>query len=384
MSRAARSALIGALLFAGAILGWFASAVLPPSPIAPFVGGAGGTPGGMAGMMGGGMPPTPVLLGQSVEHRFIDRVRAVGTARATQSIAVHPEASGRLTAIHVQPGDWVAAGTLLFEIDNVEQQARLTEAQARAADARSRYERNQAAASSVPRAQIEQSSHELAVAEAQLALAEIALDRTRAVAPFGGTVGLIGPSEGAMVSPETILTTLDDRSLMKVSFAVPERYLGALQEGMGVDARSAAYAERSFSGVVTALDSRVDEASRSLRVEAHIDNSDGSLRPGMFLTLGLELAPRELVAVPEDGLVVQGGDAFVFVVDADGIAHRQAVEIVQRQSGLIAVRGDIAPGLNIIVAGQTRARDGAPVRPIEDAAQAAAAATPPAPAAQEN
>lgn len=366
MARASSTVATAAFLLTGVFAGWMASAVLPPSPLAIFTGGS--AAGGMPGMMGGGMPPTPVLIGQSVEQRFVDRVRAVGTSRALQSVAVQPRASGQLTAIHVAPGDAVRAGDLLFEVENIEQQARLAEAEARVADARGRYQRNQAAASSVPRAQIDQSAHELAIAEAQLTQAEYALSITRVTAPFGGTVGLIAPSVGAMVGPETVLTTLDDTARMKVSFTVPERYLGALVVGTVIEARSAAHPDHGFSGIVVALDSRVDEASRSLRAEAHIDNSDGLLRPGMFLTLTLDLTPRDLVAVPEDGLVVQGGDAFVFVVDEEMIARRLPVEIVQRQAGLVAVRGDVTPGLNVITAGQTRARDGAPVRPIAEGA----------------
>ncbi|WP_366658129.1 efflux RND transporter periplasmic adaptor subunit [Fodinicurvata sp. EGI_FJ10296] len=368
MKSIARLMIVVVILVAGAFGGWLVSAFLPPSPAGMLVAGGqggGGGPGGGGMGAGGGMPPTPVLVSGADERRFVERVRSVGTARAIDSVTILPRVAGELVTVNVEAGDTVSAGDVLFEVESTEQEARLAEARARADDARGRYERNRAASGSVPQAQIEQYAAELAVAEAQVASAEFALRNTRITAPFDGTVGLIGPSSGAMVGPDTLLTTLDDRTRTKVTFSVPERFIGGLSEGTELTARSSAYAETTFEGTVSALGGRVDEQTRTLTVEATLENPENLLRPGMFLTIDLALTPETHIAVPEDGLVVQGGDAFVFSVDGENVAHQIAVDIIQRADGWVAVRGDVAADASIIVAGQTRARDGGQVMLID-------------------
>jgi membrane fusion protein (multidrug efflux system) len=361
------------LLLAGAVGGWLASTVLPPSPLGAalarmgLAGGEAGAPGaGGGGGRGGGGQPAPVAVAPAEEREFVTRVKAVGTAQSAEAIDVSPLSAGRLAALHVATGATVSPGDVLMELDATRQAAELAEAEARVTDARQRLDRAVRAGQAVSAAQRDQLAAEMAAAEARANVVRYELAQRRVTAPFAGVIGLVQLSVGAMVDERTVLTTLDDVARMKVRFSVPERFLGGLRPGLTAIASAAAFPGEVFLGTIAAIDTRIDTLTRSVVAEAVIDNDAGRIRPGMFLTIELELSAQRLVAVPEESLVVQGGDAFVYVLEGEAV-RRVPVTIARRSRGHVAVVGEVAAGDSVVVAGQQRLRDGASVRVVADA-----------------
>ena len=144
-------------------------------------------------------------------------------------------------------------------------------------------------------------------------------------APFAGRVGLRRVSVGSLVSPGAVITTLDDTSTIKLDFTVPETHR---RRRHGRDSRSraqsVAYPGESFDGKVASVDSRVDPSTRSVIVRALVPNGDGLLKPGMFLTVHLSRGATDVLVVPEEALVPEQGDVYVYVVKDGRRAKRKS------------------------------------------------------------
>jgi membrane fusion protein (multidrug efflux system) len=182
------------------------------------------------------------------------------------------------------------------------------------------------------------------------------------VAPFSGKLGLRRISLGTLIQVGTVITTLDDASIIKMDFSVPETLLSSLSPGQSIEAMTGAYPDLRFAGTVKTIDSRIDPSTRAFAVRAEIPNDDGLLKPGMLLTLQLALAKREAaILIPEEALVPQGDKQFVYVVE-DGKARRKQVEIGTRSKGVVEIRSGIEPNAVVLVGGTQRVRDGTPVR----------------------
>jgi membrane fusion protein (multidrug efflux system) len=181
-------------------------------------------------------------------------------------------------------------------------------------------------------------------------------------APFAGVLGLRRVSVGTLVRPADVITTLDDISIIKLDFTVPESFLGALSVGMPVRAQAAAYQGRLFQGNVTGIDTRVDPVSRSVAMRAEIPNPDDTLRPGMLMTVSLLKNQRKVLAVTEQSLVPVEDRQYVFVISADNKAERREVKTGARQPGFVEVLSGLKAGERVVVEGTIRLRPGGTVR----------------------
>ena len=173
--------------------------------------------------------------------------------------------------------------------------------------------------------------------------------------------------------------TNPDLSRIRLDFSVPENLLGRLKAGQTVNATSAAYPGRTFEGAVTMIDPRVEPTTRTVKLTAEFDNEDEALRPGMFLSVRLEVTTKDdAVVIPEEAIVSEGLRQIVYPVK-DGKVERRVIRIGQRQSGRVEVVEGLQPGESIVVLGVQRVRPGAQViaRPVGSGTPAAQ----PAPAA---
>ena len=218
-------------------------------------------------------------------------------------------------------------------------------------------------------AQVKSLDGSLASAQAQRKAAEARLEELTIRAPFAGRVGTRSVSLGAYISPGTRITSLDDLSRIRLDFAVPENLLGRLKAGQTVNATSTAYQGRVFKGVVSTLDTRVDQTTRTVRLTAEFENSDEALKPGMFLSVGLEVTTKEdAVLIAEEAIVSEGLRQIVYPVK-DNKIERRVIRIGQRQGGKVEVLEGLQPGESIVVLGVQRVRAGAEViaRPVGSA-----------------
>jgi membrane fusion protein, multidrug efflux system len=320
-----------------------------------------------------GAQAVPVELAAAREDVLRRRIEAVGTTLARQAVDVVPLTSGRVASIDFEPGERVAKGAVLVQLDDEIEKAEVAEAAAGLREAELAFERatKLRTNNTVAQATVDDLKAARDGAQARLdGAARHLADRT-VRAPFAGIVGLRRVDVGARVDDATVLTTLDDLSEVEVDFAVPEIFYGAIAPGQTVSAQSVAFGERRFEGKVTTIDSRIDRVGRSFRVRAILPNPDLTLPAGMFMHVELTLAERRAVTIPEEAVVAEGATTFVFTTE-DGRARRREVELGQRDLGRVEVRSGLEAGEQVVASGLQRLRDGAAVQ-IRDAAETGAA-----------
>jgi membrane fusion protein (multidrug efflux system) len=203
--------------------------------------------------------------------------------------------------------------------------------------------------------------------EADAALVNAAqsrLDQTVIRAPFAGRLGLRRVSIGSVLDTNTVITTLDDTSSIKLDFNVPEVFLSSLEQGQDVAARSAAWPDQEFFGVVSTIDTRVDPISRTVAVRAVLPNSEGMLRPGMFLTVSLLKEEVQSLMIPEEAVVPERSKQFAFVVGADGIVQMREIQTGRRRPGEVEVLQGLTSGELVITEGTMKVRHGQAVTVI--------------------
>lgn len=304
---------------------------------------------------------TTVTLAPTAWRNTLD---VVGTARAHESVVLTAKITETVRKINFSDGQKVNAGDVLVEMTAGQQVAALAEAQAMAVDSSSQYKRQQ---DLVDKGTISRSVFDTAKASRDSGAARVNALRAQladrvVTAPFSGVLGLRQVSLGALVTPGTVITTLDDVSTIRFDFPVAEVYLAALAPGHEVIARSAAYPGREFLGKVVSLDSRVDEISRAVIVRAEIPNPDGLLRGGMLLTASVLQPERETLAVPEIVIVQIGLESTVFRVGADNKVEQVKVKLGARRRGEVEVLEGLNAGDRIVVDGVVKLRSGATIK----------------------
>jgi membrane fusion protein (multidrug efflux system) len=320
-------------------------------------------------------PPTQVFVAEARLDRFVDRVEALGTLRANESVSLTVSVTETVTALHFDDGDRVATGQVLAEMTSSEEHAQLEEARATVAEAGRQYQRvkSLAAQGTASKSLLDERHREWETGRARLAAIESRLADRLIRAPFAGIVGLRNVSIGALMEPGDLITTLDDDSVMKLDFAVPSTYLGTLAPGLAIEATTRAHPGQKFRGQVKSVDSRVDPATRSIVVRAILPNADRALKPGMLMQVELFKNPREAIVIPEEALLPQGERQTVLVVDeAQGNRTVQReLRIGARRPGEVEVLAGLAPGEKVITDGTLKVRPGEPVaiRAVDDGVQ---------------
>jgi membrane fusion protein (multidrug efflux system) len=335
----------------------------PPGPAAGGpAAGAGGAPG-QGGPGGAGMPPVAVVTAPVRSERLSFELEALGTAGANEAVDITAKVANQVTAVRFTEGQQVRRGDVLVELDGAQARADLAVAEAALAESRSQFQRSRELYTTkvLSDQQLEQIEATFKANEARVTSARSRVGDTIVRAPFAGRVGLRRVSVGSLISPGTVITTLDDTSTIKLDFTIPETFLSVVTPGLEIAARSVAYPDASFGGRVSSVDSRVDPATRSVTVRALLPNQKGQLKPGMFLTVRLSRGAVDALLVPEQALVPEQGDVFVFVV-ADGTAEKRRVRIGQRRVGDVQIVDGLAVGELVVTEGTQKLRDGAPVR----------------------
>lgn len=308
--------------------------------------------------------PTPVTL-QTVQPRaWSSTLQSLATVRARESVGLTAAVSDVVEKVYFDSGDEVKAGQLLLTLRGNAQDAALVAAQAT-------YEE----AEQLHRRQLELVGQQLvarSTVDTQKALRDAALARVRQMqaeivdrevrAPFAGVLGIRRVSPGSLVTSSTVIATLDDVSRMHVDFQVPESQLALVQPGRSVTGTAAAWPGETFEGVVSTVDSRIDEATRAVTVRADFDNPDRRLRPGMLLQVSLFQPERQALVIPEIAVVQVGRESYVFRVKDDDTVERADIRAGERRDGLVEILEGLRPGERIVVDGAGKLRPGLKVR----------------------
>jgi membrane fusion protein (multidrug efflux system) len=330
---------------------------------------AGGQKDEPAGAPGGGgqqaPPPMPVEVVVARADTVVDAILATGEIEAMQSVELRPDIEGRIAEILVREGAEVRRGTPLFKVDDAELKAEVDRAEAERDLAQQSLARTRdlLAQKASSQSELERAEATARSTAAQLALLKVRLDRTLVRAPFSGIVGERTVSLGDYVTTSSPLVSLQTVSPQRAAFQVPERYADRLKSGQTVTFRVAALPGKVFSGRVDFVDPVVQLPARTITVKAQVPNPRRELQSGMFIEVRLATAVRtDAVVVAEDAVLPLQGNNFVWVA-ANGKATRRHVELGVRTAGFVEARAGVEAGEQVVVAGQERLAEGAPVAP---------------------
>lgn len=289
-------------------------------------------------------------------------IEAIGSARANQAIYIKSAQNDYVTDIFFKDGDLVSKGQKLVQLQSRQEELAVEELsinlqeEKRQLNRLTELSRTQSTAKSL----LEEQLSVVDATKSQLESAKTTLSEMTIRAPFSGLLGKREISVGAYVNNATILTTLDDISIIKVDFKVPEKYLAQLAIGMKVLTQNDAYPGQTFTGKVTHISSRIDAVTRSIEVTASFANKSGLLRPGMLLNTALELSTSQALMVPEKAVIPLQDKHYVFKI-TDGVANKIEVHVASRNNGWVAIDEGLTDGQQIITEGLIKIRSGSKV-----------------------
>jgi len=318
-----------------------------------------------------------VIVAEVKQLDFPLTIEAPGTARANESVEIRPKIPEAITAIRFTEGQRVEAGEILVELQDSEAKAdvaaakaALVESETQARRASELFKTKAVSASEVDQRTARRDADRAALDAALSRLADMKIR-----APFAGRLGLRNVSLGSLVTPSTVITTLDDTDTIKLDFDVPETALSLLAEGLPVEAYSAAWPERHFRGAVATIDTRVDPMSRTVTVRALFPNEDSLLRPGMFLAATLLREDVSALMVPEQAIVPEQSRQYVWVVGSGNAVEKREVRTGRRRPGQVEIVDGLEAGERVVAEGTQKIQPGGTVR-IEGVVDVAADSIP--------
>ncbi len=304
-----------------------------------------------------------VTLAPVQSARFVDRIDAVGTARANEQVTLTAPVTQRIERLNFDDGAYVGRGQVIAVLTQGQQQAQLAQAAAVQREAQQQLRRLEAlkARGFATRSAVDAQVALEGQARAQAAEARATIADRVVRAPFGGWVSLRNISAGAVVGAGAEIVTVSDISRIKLDFAVPETLLARVRPGQPIQAVAAAYPDQPFRGTIATVDPVLNPQTRAATVRAVLANGDRKLKPGMLLTVSIEAAARTAPAVPELAIVGEGEQSYVFTVE-NGKAKRLKVVTGLRQDGLVEIRAGLRAGRRVVTEGVVKIAEGQQVR----------------------
>lgn len=303
---------------------------------------------------------------------FAEVVRATGTLRAEEGVALQAETNGKIVAINFTEGSQVRKGQLLVKVNDADLRAALARATYRRELAQARERR---LAKLMQQRMIAQDDYDSALSEVNVQDAEIALTRaqiakTEIRAPFDGVVGLRFVSDGAYVNASTRIATLQSLARMKIDFSIPQQYAGRVRVGAPITF-SVAGGIADFHGEIYAIDPVIDSDTRTMLVRALCRNDRGLLLPGAFANVEMTVSElHDAILIPAEAVVAGLDEKGVFVI-SNGHAERRMVQTGTRTSSAVHVLSGLKAGDVVITSGLMQLRAGQAVRPQEGVGAAA-------------
>ena len=231
-----------------------------------------------------GIPPQTVSTIKADISEWQPQTSAVGTLRAVKGADLSPQVAGIVSEIHFESGGDIAAGTLLVRLMDADDVAKLNALKATAALAQITFNRDQQQfkAQAISKQALDADEQNLKNALAQVAQQQALVDYKAIRAPFAGHLGIRQVDVGQYVSPGTAIVTLQQLDPIYFDFYVPQQSLEIIRLDQPVTLSTDTYPGLTFSGRITAINPKVDPATRNVQVRASLQNPDHKLLPGMF------------------------------------------------------------------------------------------------------
>ncbi|WP_333607040.1 efflux RND transporter periplasmic adaptor subunit [Arsukibacterium sp.] len=295
------------------------------------------------------------------------RIEAVGSAEAVQSVIIYPAVADKVTAIYFRAGQKVQQGEVLLELDARRQKVAVDRARIQLTDAERTVERLQVSRrqGAIAQSDLDDAITARDLIKVLLSEAETELEDRTVRAPFSGVVGLTDVEIGDRITQQTAITTLDNRSQLLINFRAPETALVMLQQQPKLLLQPWQGGNVALHADISQIDSRIDNANRTIRVRALLDNAADLYRPGMSFRVTLELLGEAYAVVPEAALLWGATGAYVWI-EQENKAKKVEVQIKQRLSGRVLVSADLQKGDMLITEGVQTLRAGQTVRSVND------------------
>ena len=321
--------------------------------------------------------PAPVVTVSAAtagEQEWRDAMHAIATIESRAGIVVRAEVEGRVERVAFASGATVRQGDLLVEIESSVEQAQLAglEATARLAAANAERTRELRASLTNSQAELDASEAELARAHAAVEEKRATLAKKRIVAPFDGRLGITRVDPGQFLNKGDAVVELEAIDSVYVDFGLPQQDVAKLAPGMTLTVTVDAYPDREFSGTLEAVNPRISESTRNVRVRGVVANPDGALRPGMFARARIDLAEtRRVIVLPTAAIVYNPyGDAVYVLTPGEAptggkaplIARQQFVQLGATRGSQVAILGGLQAGDQIVTSGQIKLRSGLAVQ----------------------
>lgn len=303
------------------------------------------------------------MEGYLVEPRaFSQSLNVTGNVLADEEIQVRTEVAGRITGIYFDEDSRVRQGDLLVRLNDAElqQEKRRISYQMNLAEIKERRQKSLLDRNVIADEDYDIALNELNMLKAQHDRVQAQIDKMEIRAPFDGVIGLREVSVGSFVSPEVVITSLQNIDTVKIEFSIPERHSAAVSHGQSVRFALVGQDEER-QATLYAIQPRVDTETRTLRMRARAANPGYRIVPGAFASVALDLQVQaDALMVPSESLIPQIAGYHVFVYE-NGRAVERQVRVGTRTDREVVVLEGLAPGDTVITTGLLQIRDGMPV-----------------------
>lgn len=308
-------------------------------------------------------PPQPIKAYIVKEEVLEDKITAVGSIASNEEVALACETAGKITKIFFEEGTSVNKGQLLLTLNDAELQAQLKQAIIQKEFLEKKQARNEKLKE---RDGISDEEFELLNADLNRQIAQIdaiksRIDQTKLVAPFSGRIGLRYVSEGSYVNPSAKVADLIDISIVKINFAVPEKYMGIISKGIKVTF-TVAGRDRLYEGTVFAVEPKIDASTRTIQVRAISNNRDYEILPGAFANISIVLKKIDKAnLIPTEALIPELNQMKVYLLKS-GKAEYVTVTTGTRTENKIQITNGLHVGDTVITSGILQIRPGSSVK----------------------
>ncbi len=331
--------------------------------------------------------PLAVIVQAVAVQELKNDIEALGNLHANESTVLSAKTTKTVTHINFEDGQRVSKGAVLVEMTSNEEAALMEEANYNVIEAKKQLDRVKSLSNTgaVPAALLDQYQRDYETSRAQFRALEARLKDLRITAPFSGVVGIRNISVGSLITPGQEIVTLNDDSKMKLDFTVPAVYLRSLRVGLPIEANSHDLENKIFKGAISSIDNQIDQATRSIKVRALVENSQHELKQGMLMSIVIHANSRQALAISEAALVPMGSNNFVFVLQKNTaektvgikqkeekqsevkqgevkhtqwLAEKRQIKIGKRYAGRVEVLEGLREGDKVVTHGLQKIHDG--------------------------
>ena len=294
---------------------------------------------------------------------FDNNLSLSGSIEANEQIEIHSEVSGIVEGIYFTEGTYVNKGQVLFKVNDIELRAQLRQAQTKEGLA---GENERRAKLLLQKEAISQEEFDIANADyasmkAQTQLIKAQIAKTSVKAPFSGKIGLRSISPGTYITPTVLVAKLVNTGKLKITFSIPEKYAAQVKSGSTIDF-SVSGSDKIYTAKIYAIEPEIEVATRTLKIRAIADNTDGKLFPGTFADVKLPLNTiKNAIVVPSEAIVpVQDGKK-VYIANM-GKAKEIMVDATTRTDSSILILSGLKAGDTLITSGVMSLKNEAPIK----------------------